>query len=171
MEWLGGVCVLKHDFIKLYDESYDDIYRYIYFKTNSKWETDDLVSEIFKRAYEKFDTVTGNYRAWLFTIARNSVIDYYRKKNKFYTIEEMDDYADSINVEDNLVKKDMMEYLKKSLKSLPMDEMEIIMLRYFSDLKFKEISEITGKDKDFLKTKSSRIIKKLRILVKKHMEG
>ncbi|MFL0248435.1 RNA polymerase sigma factor [Candidatus Clostridium stratigraminis] len=163
--------MLRHDFIKLYDESYDDIYRYIYFKTNSKWETDDLVSEIFKRAYEKFDTVTGNYRAWLFTIARNSVIDYYRKKNIFYTTEDINDYVDSNNIEDNLVKKDLIEYLKKSLESLPMDEMEIIMLRYFYNMKFKDISKITGKNKDFLKTKASRILKKLRILVKKHMEG
>lgn len=69
---------VKDDFLDLYESCFDDVYRYIYFKVGNSWDTDDIVSDTFKRAYEKYKTVKVDSRAWLFTIARNAVTDFYR---------------------------------------------------------------------------------------------
>lgn len=162
---------MKHDFISLYDDCFEDVYRYIYFKTNNKWDTDDITSDVFKRAFEKFDTVNGSPKAWLFTIVRNSLTDYYRRK-KFISIDESPDaFIQTDGIETDIENRDILDVLKKSLAALPEDELEIIKLRYFSNLKYREIGELTGKNEGFVKTKSSRIIKKLRIMVNKYLGG
>lgn len=49
---LGEISV-SYLFIHLYDQYYDDVYRYVYVKTGNKWDTEDIVSDIFRKAYEK----------------------------------------------------------------------------------------------------------------------
>ena len=47
------------DFSSFYEENYDDIYRYVYCKIGNRWDTDDIVSEVFTRAYRHFATAPG----------------------------------------------------------------------------------------------------------------
>ena len=82
-----------HDFIEFYDQYYKQVYRYVYVKVGNNWDTDDIVSDIFRKAYEKFATVEENYASWIFTIARNSIIDFYRQKKELAASEDMEEYA------------------------------------------------------------------------------
>lgn len=161
---------MKRDFLSLYDDCYEDIYRYIYFKTNSKWDTDDIVNDVFRRAFEKFDTVTSSPKSWLFTIARNLITDYYRKKKTVSIEENPKAYSYVDNRSDASDDLNIIRALRKSLNELSEDELEIVKLRYFSSMKYREIGVVVGKDEDYVKTKSSRIIKKLRTLVNKNLE-
>ena len=135
----GGVFTVHHGFIKIYDDYFDDIYRYVFFKIGSRWDTDDLVSEIFRKAYEKYPTISGNQKAWLFTIAKNTVIDFYRKKKDIASSDKLDQYTYpgcfELDVELDVEKDEQIDYLKKSLALLSEEELEIINLRYFSDMK------------------------------------
>jgi len=66
----GGFFLMVHlSFITFYDQYYKQLYRYVYFKVGNKWDTDDIVSDTFRKAYEKYTTVKDNHASWLFSIA------------------------------------------------------------------------------------------------------
>ncbi|KNZ69996.1 ECF subfamily RNA polymerase sigma-24 subunit [Thermincola ferriacetica] len=159
------------DFLSFYDLYFDDVYRYIYFKTGNQWDTDDLVSAVFLKAFEKFPSVTGSHKAWLFTIARNTVIDHYRKKKDITVGEDMERYTYLYCFEEELEKQDEVNCLKKSLGALTKEELELINLRYFAELKYWEIGQLTGKTENAVKLKFMRVKEKLKALVKVCMEG
>lgn len=162
---------MQLDFIGLYDQYFDDVYRYVLFKTGSRWDTDDLVSEVFRKAYENFGSIRGNAKSWLFTIARNTLIDYYRKKKHIAVGEDLELYTCSYSFEEDVERRDAINCLKKSLKALPKDELEIVNLRFFADMKFSQIGEVCGKSENAVKMKCFRIMGKLKELVKHCVEG
>ncbi|HEY9060746.1 MAG TPA: RNA polymerase sigma factor [Pseudobacteroides sp.] len=159
---------MKNNFIKLYDKCFDDIYRYVYFKTGSKWEAEDLVSETFRKAYENFHLLKGEPKPWLMSIARNTVIDFYRRKKDIMPgSDELDNYAYNYPFDEVFERKEELSYLKESLNSLSKDELEIVNLRYFSDLKYKQIGEMLGKTESAIKMKVTRINQKLIEVIKR----
>ncbi|WP_059172262.1 RNA polymerase sigma factor [Bacillus sp. FJAT-27445] len=156
-------------FIDLYDEHFDDVYRYVFVKTGNKWDAEDIVSEVFRKIYENWGRRNnpGNPKAWILAIARNTVIDFYRKKKSILIGEEIDSYYPPVPFEDPFVESMEMECLKKSLNHLSKEDLEITNLRYFANMKFKDIALVLKKTEESLRVKSSRITKKLGVLVKK----
>lgn len=171
--WRGGKwCAMK--FITLYDEYFDDVYRYVYFKTGNSWDADDLVSEIFRKAYEKFNTIKDNPKAWLFTIVRNTITDHYRKKKVITIGDDLDQFSYPSCFEQEYETKEQLRTLKESLHSLTKEELELINLRYFAEMPFHEIGKLIGKSEDAVKMQIYRITKKLKVLLNDHndhMEG
>ncbi len=86
----------KEILIEIYEEFFPKIYNYIYYQINNNAVCDDLVSSVFMKVVEnidKFDEQKASFSTWIYTIARNTVIDYYRKAK----IEsDIDDYVDSV---------------------------------------------------------------------------
>jgi RNA polymerase sigma factor (sigma-70 family) len=160
---------VSNTFIKLYDEFYDDVYRYVYVKTGSKWDAEDIVSEVFRKAYENKNRLkdSPSPKAWIMTITRNTVIDFYRKKKNLLVGEDIDLYTAPLPFEDPFENSSELDCLKKSLNHLSKEDLEVTNLRYFSDLKFKDIALVLKKTEDSLRVKSNRITKKLGILLKK----
>ncbi|PLS15929.1 RNA polymerase subunit sigma [Bacillus sp. M6-12] len=158
-------------FEHVYEEYFEDVYRFVYVKTGNKWDADDIVSETFRKVYEKsanLETITAK-KAWVFTIARNTVIDFYRKRKTVLVPDEIDYYIEPVKFEDPLDESDELDCLKKSLDVLPREDLEIVNLRYFSGLKFKDIAEVLQKTDGTIRVKSNRIMKKMGILLKKCM--
>ncbi|AQQ54840.1 RNA polymerase sigma factor [Planococcus lenghuensis] len=118
-------------FIALYDEYFDDVYRYIYAKLGNKWDAEDVVSDTFRKAYEKRHWLEKepNPKAWLLTVARNTAIDHYRKKKGVPIGDQLDFHLVPVPFSDPLEQWDEQECLKKTLLCLPSEEMEIINLR------------------------------------------
>lgn len=160
---------MESDFLGMYDQFFDDIYRYVYVKTGNKWDAEDIVSEIFRKSYEKFHQIEEiqNQKAWLFTIARNCVVDHYRKKKGIPIGESLELYMTPVPFADSLEKSDEMNCLKKSLCHLPKEDLEIINLRYFSKLQFKEVAQLLKGNDSAIRVKTMRITKKLRLLMNK----
>lgn len=100
-------------------------------------------------------------------IARNAVIDFYRKKKSMPVGEDLEFYTSPLPFEDPFENENELNCLKKSLEQLPKEDLEVINLRYFSNMKFKDIAFILKKAEDSLRVKSNRITKKLSILLKK----
>ena len=162
---------MSEEFIKVYDEHFDSIYRYTYSKVSNKWDTDDIVSEVFRKAYEKYGSGKDNSRAWIFAIAKNAITDHYRRnKHQTLALDELFLFEEGL-VEDGLIEEVSKHCLKQALSGLCEEEYDLIALRYFADLKYDEISRLSGKPGDSLRVKASRTIRKLRDLVNKCMEG
>lgn len=165
---------MHESFLTMYDEHFDDIYRFVLFKTGNRWDTDDLVSEIFRKAFQNFDqNRIESYRLepWLFTIARNTVIDYYRKRKELAYGHDPEVFG-YIKVPELLETIELRnECLKESLISLAPQEREMINLKYIAGMKYSEISEIVGKAEAWLKIKVHRIKQKMALFINECMEG
>jgi len=149
----------------LYDKYIKKIYDFVYYKTMHKETAEDLVSQIFMKALSKimdFKFNQGTFQAWLYRIARNSVIDHYRTKKQDINIEDVWDLAGDADLERDIDNREKLKAVEKYLAKLKPSQREIIVLRVWQELSYKEIADITGKSEDSCKMAYSRAINRLR---------
>jgi len=159
-------------FTLLYREYVAQIYRYIYLRVGQSAQAEDLTQEVFLRVIKNI----GNYRyrgrpfvSWLFRIAHNLVIDYYRQMKKEGTVFFIDSI--SITVDDDpavTVEQDMeMLEIKQAIDKLPPRQREVISLRFGSELSIAETARAIGKTEGTVKKLQYEGIIKLRKLMEK----
>lgn len=161
-------------FGKIYTLCFSPIYRYIYLRVKNKQETEDLVQTVFLKAHRhlaNFRHIAASPLAYLFTIARNAVIDFYRKKR---TLVENSEQV-LVNIPDT--RTDLPEQLQKNeeikrvlaaLQALTDDQQEVITLKFIEQLENEEICKITGRSHESIRQIQSRGLKKLRDLLKEN---
>lgn len=133
-----------------------NVYSYIYFIVRNREMAEDIFQETFVKAIVTIKqgryTETGKFRAWINRIAHNLIIDNYRQEKNEQTISNDECEVDLFNnsklsdgtIEDVMVKNQILSDVKKLIESLPESQKEVLLLRYYQDLSFKEIAEITG---------------------------
>ena len=152
-------------FADLYDVYVKKIYQFVYYKTHHKETAQDIVSDVFIKAMEKihlYQSDKGKFSTWLFQIARNTVIDFYRAKKTTINIEDVWDLSDEIDIEKDEDMKLKIKIVEKYLKQLKPDQRELIIMRVWQDLSYKEIAQILGKTEASCKMSFSRAMTKLR---------
>ncbi len=156
----------KEAFIKLYDKYIDKIYKFIYYKTSHRETAEDLSSQTFLKAFKNlsdFRVQSGDFfSAWLYRIARNLVTDFYRSKKDLLEIFDIWDLTDDTDILRDIEFKEKSASLEKYLKKLNNEQREIIILKIFQEMSYKEISEIMGKSEEACKMSFSRTLKKLK---------
>ncbi len=151
-------------FVLLYDRYVEKIYRFLYFRTLQKELSEDITSQVFLKAMDKiqsFNPSKGTFQAWLYQIARNLLIDEFRKRKPIENIEAHYDIADNTDLENETQSKMSNEALQELLKTLPDESQELITMRLWDELSYAEIAVVTGKTEGSLKMQFSRIIGKL----------
>lgn len=149
----------------LYDRYLDKIYRFIYYKIWNKETAEDITSDVFHKAFQKidsFDAGKGTFSAWLYRIARNAVIDYYRTVKKTVDIEDAFDLGEedrTIEEHDTLLN---LGKVRTFMEKLSPRQREIITLRIWEELSYREIAERIGGTEDSTKMAFSRAMKELR---------
>lgn len=93
-------------------------------------------------------------------------MDYYRKKRGI-PVEDLELYMTPIPFKDSLEVADEINCLQQSIYYLPKEDQEIINLRYFADLKFKDVATLLNKPDNSIRVKTTRITKKLKSLITK----
>lgn len=147
----------KDAFIEAYDAYVDDIYRFIFFKVGTKEEAEDLSSQVFLKAWEHIQNNSlkdyNTIKALFYRIARNLVIDHYRKKSIRNEVSlDSDLRAEGFDMKDekaDLVKEidtasDISD-INEKLMDLKDEYREVIILRYINELSTKEIAKLLGK--------------------------
>ncbi len=153
------------EFGQLYDKYIKKIYDFVYYKTHHKETAEDLTSQSFMKALEKissFDCDKGTFQAWLYQIARNTVIDYYRTKKSDLDIEDVWDLSDDEDLERDFDTKQKLEKVEKYLKKLKAQQREIVIMRVWQGMSYQEIAEVLDKSEDSCKMMFSRTIRRLR---------
>lgn len=132
------------------------IHSYIYFMVRNKELAEDIFQETFVKVIMTIKqgryTENGKFKAWITRIAHNLVIDSIRQERNENTISNDEVEVDLFNdiklcdgtVEDSLVRRQVLSDVKKLIRHLPDNQREVLEMRYYQDLSFKEIADITG---------------------------
>lgn len=133
-----------------------NIHSYIYFIVRNKELTEDIFQETFVKVIMTIKqgryTEAGKFKAWITRIAHNLIIDNFRQERNENTISNDDVEVDLFNnvklcdgtVEDSLVHNQVLSDIRKLIKHLPDSQREVLEMRYYKDLSFKEIADLTG---------------------------
>ncbi|WP_308990560.1 sigma-70 family RNA polymerase sigma factor [Mariniflexile litorale] len=133
----------------LLDTFWDDVYGFQLKRVQNENDAEDITIQTFSKAFDKIETFDSNYKfkTWLITISKNIHIDLLRKKkNSISQIISNDDKSiyqildESPSPEDELITKQHLAKLLRDIKNLKPHYQEIINLRYFQELSYKEIS-------------------------------
>lgn len=161
---------LKREFGKIYDSYIDKIYRFVFFKVNSEEIAQDLCSETFLKGWLAFrdqnpEDKIENPPAFLYQIARNLVVDFYRKKGQAEIIST--EYVPRIidprvDLERRANQSSDFAQVKNALVNLKDDYQEAIILRYIEDLPVSEIAKIMEKSENAVRVTIHRALKALR---------
>ena len=150
-------------FALLYDRYVQRLYHYCYHRTNNVHDAQDLTSQIFLAAMEAFPRYRqdGHFAAWLFTIARNKVIDHYRRAADL-SLEEAALPPVQFDLTGEAESSQQKEALLRAVRDLGEDEQELIRLRYAAGLSFAEIGRALHKSEDAAKKTLYRLLGRLK---------
>ncbi len=153
-------------FKPLYEKYHEGIFLYIFKRLADESLSADITSQVFLKAMQKLDKYTFKgvpFSAWLYRIASNEVVQHYRdvKKNRVVCINDgqLENIAEELNYSDDKAK--LQDKMVDCLNYLKEDELQLIELRFFEQLPFKQIAEITGLSESNAKVKTYRITNKL----------
>ena len=153
------------EFGKLYDIYFKKIYAFVYFRTRHKEMTEDLTSRIFLKALEnigRFNPARGNFSSWIYRIAHNQVIDCYRARKSELDIDSLWDLKAKDDVARSAETAEKMRLAAKTLKQLTPEQRELVIMRVWDELSYKEIADILGKTEAGCKMAFSRAVAKFR---------
>ncbi|OAV74918.1 RNA polymerase sigma factor sigM [Bacteroidales bacterium Barb7] len=132
------------------------IHSYIYYIVRNRDITEDIFQETFVKVIVTIKqgryTENGKFKAWITRIAHNLIIDHFRQERSENTISNDEVEVDLFNnmklcdgtIEDDLVRTQVLSDVKKLVQLLPESQREVLEMRYYRDLSFKEIADITG---------------------------
>lgn len=156
----------KEAFGRLYELYFVPIFRYIYFRVMQKSEAEDLTQEVFLKAYEVIENFKDQKKSplnYFFTLARNKIIDYCRKKKEVSTGEILNNLPsrndDPLEI---IEKKEIDDILKEAIQDLTEEQREVILLKFINDLSTREIASLLQKSQEAVRQLQCRAIKILR---------
>jgi RNA polymerase sigma-70 factor, ECF subfamily len=141
------------------------VFRYFYSRLGSFPEAEDATAQTFLAALERFPKYRhdGYFASWLFSIARNKAVDYFRKQNKETTLDEAETISAEANLLQQVIKTERITALSKLIGALAEEEQELIRLRYVVDLSFAEIGYLLGQKEDTIKKSLYRLLARLKV--------
>lgn len=131
------------------------IYGFIYSKIGDRDLSDDIFQDTFIKVIKTLKTSSyneeGKFLPWVMRIAHNLVVDHFRKAKKMPFQRETEEYSifnymtdNSLNIEGQIISEQVESDLAKLLEELPADQKEVLVMRMYQDLSFKEIADLTG---------------------------
>ncbi|SDW37969.1 RNA polymerase sigma factor [Flavobacterium degerlachei] len=131
------------------------IYGFIYSKISDRDISNDIFQDTFIKVIKTLKSNSyneeGKFLPWVMRISHNLIIDHFRKTKKMPLFRETEEFSifsimsdDSPTIENQLISAQLEKDIKKLIEELPLDQKEVLVMRIYQDMSFKEISEITG---------------------------
>lgn len=159
----------KAAFDRIYEMYFTPVYRYIFLRVKDKTEVELLAQDVFIKVYKSLSTYevkTASPLSYFFTIARNTIIDYWRKNRHQVSFGKEDillQLPDKESLPDAVAEQRVMsEHLYKALNKLSHEQREALVEKYFNNVPNKEIAKVMGKSEEAVRQLQSRALKALR---------
>jgi RNA polymerase sigma-70 factor (ECF subfamily) len=156
--WLKGD---KDAFGELYDYYIDNLYRFIFYKVKDNQDVEDLVEISFIKVFENknsFNPKKSSFGTWLYNIARNTVIDFYRTKKE---VVEIPDTVFKISEDDLNSEVDGVinsEILKIAMNKVSEKNRELVVFKFINELSYTEIAQILKKKEGTIRVMQYRAL-------------
>jgi RNA polymerase sigma-70 factor (ECF subfamily) len=140
---------------KLIKRHESKIYGFIYSKIPDRDITNDIFQDTFIKVINTLKSNSyneeGKFLPWVMRIAHNLIVDHFRKSKKMPLYRETEEFSifsimsdDSLSIENKIIADQVQIDIKKIIEELPADQKEVLIMRMYQDMSFKEISEVTG---------------------------
>jgi len=159
---------LAEEFGRLYEIYLPKIYQYARYRVANREAAEDLTSDIFNKAldaFKSFNPEKAAFSTWIFSIARNTIIDYYRKhakESKVMRSPEPENAFSPDSPEEKLSRSEEIARLLQYIQKLNENERELISLKFSGGITNREIARVTGLSESNVGTILCRAIRKLR---------
>lgn len=155
------------------------IYGFIYSKISDRDITDDIFQDTFIKVIKTLKSNAyneeGKFLPWVMRIAHNLIIDHFRRNKKMPMFRETEEFSifsimtdNSMTIENKMITEQVEKDLRKIIEELPQDQKEVLMMRIYQDLSFKEISELTGVSINTALGRMRYALMNLRKVIEKH---
>lgn len=148
-----------------YEQYYKRLYNYFYFRMGNHHDAEDLVETVIEKVVKKYPEYNASqapFDVWLFTIARNSLIDFTRRIQPVELPEDARAKSDPVA---DVIENERDRLLADAVAQLPDKEKNVLTMKYFALLKHKEIAQIMGYSRSNVRVVLHRALKKLRIIL------
>jgi RNA polymerase sigma-70 factor (ECF subfamily) len=150
----------------LYELYLNMIYRYVFYRVGDVHQAEDLTEMVFLKVYEslpRFQIGRIPFRAWVYRIAHNSLVDHYRTRKESDPLSEHGAIVDSDpRPEESLIAQERSERLAAAIGELNADYQQILTLRFISGLSHEEAAEILGRSVGAARVLQHRALKALK---------
>jgi RNA polymerase sigma-70 factor (ECF subfamily) len=156
-QWVQAAMADPFKFAPIYEHYFPVIYRYIATRVSDRDEVEDLVSTIFLNALRGIKGYKGDapFRAWLFTIAHNVLTDYRRHHLRSLLVRQSMEHIEIADAkpgpDTKVLQKDLFDRVGETVRSLPLSQQEVILLKFSFGLSNKEISGVLHKSNGAVK--------------------
>jgi len=157
-------------FGQLYDHYLPKIYRYILLKVSHREEAEDLTHEVFVSAWENIDSYKSQgfpFSTWLYHIAKNKVIDFYRTHKTHLALDAVDEswfkVAGAIEHQTDVAIS--FAKIKSAMSKLSDDAQDVLIMRFVDDLSHKEIAQALQKSEGAVRLIQHRALQQLKELL------
>ena len=160
----------REAFGQIYDHFSLRLYKFIFLRVGHKELAEDILADTFVKAWTKISQVTSAkaFTSWIYQIAKNSIIDYYRVKKVTIDLEEvvdvLEDAASPIDDANLMIEQRIVLEL---IDALPQDQQQVIQYKFFEELENIEIAQIMGKPEGTIRVLQHRAIHNLKELLSK----
>ena len=136
------------NFSELFDEYYPKLYRYVRYRVSSRDEAEDLTAQAFERAFknrDRFDPKKGAFSTWLFTIARNIIINHQTQTARRGPVVDLEEIANlplgASSPEGAVMQQENIQKMLQQLSILSERDQDIIAMKFGSRMRNKDIAE------------------------------
>ena len=161
-------------FSQLYEAYFERVYRFVYFRVADAEMAEDLASQVFLKAWENLHRYRphGPFLAWLYAIARNTVIDTYRTRRQVVSLDEAAPIpAPEKSLDDRLQLEFELKALQEAMQHLTREQQEVITLKFIAEYETDEIARAMGKSDGAIRALQMRALQALARVMKKSQNG
>ena len=160
------------DLDKIIENYYNDIYLFLYRKLSDCEAAQDVTQIVFMKFAANFSQYNeqGKLRNYLFKLAVNAGNDWFRRKIDFISLDEIQEIESNVSTPEAItVNRDIADEVKCALCKLPVFQRDVIILRFYHDLSFKDIARITGCGLSSTKSRYRQGMEKLKSLLEEKL--
>jgi len=163
----------REAFTRLYDRCVDQIYRHVYYKVSNHADAEDITQETFVKAWKAIDRyrqTESPFAAWLITIARNLIVDHYKKRPNLVNLDDLADHLPahpSTDPEKIAEAAYSQEVIKRAVLKLKGDQQQVIMMRFIDGFSYEEIARALNKSQGAVRVIQFRALNELKKWLKR----